>query len=977
MLAAVASGHQNNDPMKKQLRLFTLSTTLLLSVLLKAQPTDLFISEYVEGSSFNKALELYNGTSAAVDLGAGQYVLEVYFNGASSSTSLALTGTINPGSAFVLAHPSATLGVTPNVTTTVVNFNGNDAVVLRKASTILDVIGQVGFNPGTQWGSNDTSTLDRTLRRKIAICQGDPTSSNVFYSSLEWDGFPQNTFGDLGMHTVSCGPPPGGLSILPASLSFTTIANIASQAQSYAVTGNSLTAPVTITATALFELSFSSGGPFTNTLSIPTISVNPGTVNVFVRYNPTASGTNTGLALHSSTPFGATLTLSGLATTLTPIGQIQGTGNASSYTNQVVATSGVVVGDFQGANELGGFFIQDPTGDGNPSTSEGLFVSNTSNAVNIGDLVTITGTVEEYFNRTQLKSVTALAVQSTGNTVTPTPVSLPVSSLNDFEKLEGMCVSFSQTLTVSEVYALARYGEVALSANGRLYNPTNFVDPNDAPATGTNSSGNSNVAAVTAQQNLNDLSRILLDDKSNVQNPPTVPYVDAVHSTLRCGSTLSSLQGIMDFAFSVYRIQPVIAPNFNYAPRPAVPSVGIHNVKVASFNVLNYFNGNGTGGGFPTSRGASTAIEFTRQRNKIIEAIRQINADVLGLMEMENDGNGAQSAIADLVSGLNTVLGAGTYTFVEDPSTANGGTGTDEIKVALIYKPSVLSCVGLSKADNSSVHNRPPLAQTFALNSNAEKFSVVVNHFKSKGCSGATGNNADQGDGQSCFNDSRKQQAAALLTFISSIQTQANDNDLIAIGDFNAYEQEDPIDRLLAGGLVHLLDSNYSYVYMGQTGSLDHAFVSSSIANQVSGADKWHINCDEPVAKDYNQEFNPAYMYSADAFRSSDHDPVMIGMNLQTITTGILSNTSANVSLSVFPNPTEKELKVSFTSIENDTIALELIDEIGRSVYSQTSHVSRGKNNLSVTLPALNPGMYYLVLDSQGVKTTKKVMIVK
>lgn len=963
--------------MKKYLRPPAFLIALLFSTLLKAQPTDLFISEYVEGSSFNKALELFNGTSAAIDLGAGQYVLDVYFNGSSSSTSLALTGTINPGSAFVLAHPSATLGVTPNVTTTVVNFNGNDAVVLRKSTTVLDVIGQVGFNPGTQWGSNDTSTLDRTLRRKITICQGDPTTSNLFYTSQEWDGFPQNTFSDLGTHTVSCGPPPGGLSILPTSLSFTTIANIPSQAQSYAVTGNSLTAPVTITAPSFFELSFSSGGPFSTTLSIPTISVNPGTVNVFVRYNPTASGTNTGIAVHNSSPFGATLTLSGLATTLTTIGQIQGTGSASAYTNQVVATTGVVVGDFQGANELGGFFIQDPIGDGNPATSEGIFISNTSYPVNIGDLVTVSGTVEEYFNRTQLKSLTALAIQSTGNTVTPTAVTLPVSALSDFEKLEGMRVSFSQTLTVSEVYTLARYGEVTLSANGRLYNPTNFVDPNDAPASGTNSSGSSNVSAVTAQQNLNDLSRILLDDKSNVQNPPTVPYVDPVNNTLRCGSTLNSLQGVMDFAFSVYRIQPVIAPNFNYAPRPAVPSVGTHNVKVASFNVLNYFNGDGAGGGFPTSRGASTAIEFTRQRNKIIEAIRQINADVLGLMEMENDGNGSQSAIADLVSGLNSVIGAGTYTFVEDPSTANGGTGSDEIKVALIYKPSVLSCVGLSKADNSSVHNRPPLAQTFALNSNTEKFSVIVNHFKSKGCTNATGNNTDQGDGQSCYNDSRKLQATALLTFINSIQTQAGDNDLIAIGDFNAYEQEDPIDKLLSGGLTHLLDSNYSYVYMGQTGSLDHAFVTSSLANQVSGADKWHINCDEPVAKDYNQEFNPAYMYSADAFRSSDHDPVMIGLNLQTITTGLLSNRSTNMNLSVFPNPTDKEIKISFTSVGNDIVGLEFIDEIGRSVYSQSATVKNGENTLSVTLPILNPGMYYLVLDSQGVKTTKKVMIVK
>ncbi len=888
--------------MKQLSRIFRFSFIFALAILVSptiAQPTDLFISEYIEGSSNNKALELYNGTSTSIDLGAGQYVVELYFNGNSTpSSTIVLTGTITSGSTYVIGHSSAVLGFTPNLSTSSLSFNGDDAIVLKKggsSGTILDVIGQVGYDPGTQWGSNDTATADRTIRRKVSICQGDITISNAFYVSAEWDGYPINTFTGLGSHSVSCGSSSlsPGLTVSTVSLNFVSIANTPSAPQPYFITGTSLTSAVTITAPALFELSLSSGGPFTPSLSIPQNSFSTSPATVYARYFPLASGTTSGSALHTSGSYTANIYLAGSAVSVSSISVIQGSLSASSFTNQLIATEGVVTGDFQANNELGGFYIQDPVGDGNASTSEGIFVSNTSFAVNPGDFVRVIGVVEEYFDRTQIKAVSSVSILSTGNSISPVSFSLPVLNTNEFEKLEGMRVQFSQTLTVSEVYTLARYGELLLSSNGRLMQPTNFIDPNDLIASGTSTAGTGNVSAVIAQQNLNNLNQITLDDKSNVQNPSTVPYLDPMNNTLRCGSSIANLDGVMDYAFSLYRIQPIIAPAFTYAARPSVPSVGITNVKVASFNVLNYFNGDGLGGGFPTSRGASTSVEFSRQRNKIIAAISQLNADIVGLMEMENDGNTAQSAIQDLVNGLNTSMGANTYTFVPDPTSGNGGTGTDEIKVALIYKPSVVTCTGSSIADNSVVHNRPPLAQTFIVNNNQEKFSVLVNHFKSKGCTGASGLNADQLDGQGCYNDSRKQQALALLSFIASVKTQSGDNDVLAIGDFNAYEQEDPIDVLVAGGLVHLLNNTYSYVFDGQSGSLDHAFGSISLAAQVKGADKWHINSDEPVAKDYNQEFNPPYLYSADPFRSSDHDPVLIGLDIEPAVSLTVSTTSS------------------------------------------------------------------------------------
>lgn len=973
---------------KKLSYLVCLTLFVMANPSLRAQPTDLFISEYVEGSSFNKALEIYNGTGASVDLGTGQYVLEVYFNGSTSSTSLALTGIIPTGSVYILAHPSATLGVVPDVTTTVINFNGNDAIVLKKggsSGTVLDVIGQVGVNPGTQWGANDTSTLDRTLRRKVTICQGDITTSNAFYTEPEWDGYAQNTFGGLGSHSTTCGTvtPVQGLSLAPGSLSFTTLANVPSAPQSYALTGNSLTAGATINAPTFFELALATSGPFQSSLTIPLTSFSAA-VTLYVRYNPTLVGTNSGTVTNTSTTYSANLSVSGVAIGMTSISQIQGSGAASSFSNQQVITQGVVTADFQGTNQMGGFFIQDAVGDSNPLTSEGIFVYNTSFAVNVGDLVTLSGTVEEYFNKTQIKSLTSLSIQSSGNSIAPVNVTLPFTTMTEAEKWEGMRVQFTQTLTVTEVYTLARYGEVSLSANGRLFTPTNFVDPNDAVASGTTSTGSSNVAAVLAQQDLNNRSRILLDDHSSVQNPPVVPYVDPLNATLRCGSKLSALDGVMDYDFGVYRIQPVVAPSFSYEPRPVVPSMAGTNLVIASFNVLNYFNGNGNGGGFPTTRGADTQQEFTRQRTKIIAAITQMSADVVGLMEMENDGNGPQSAIQDLVNGLNTSIGLPTYTFVVDPTSANGGTGTDEIKVALIYKQAVVTPTGLAVADIASVHNRPPLAQTFVLNANpVEKFSVVVNHFKSKGCSGATGNNVDQNDGQSCFNESRKNQAAALLTFVNTIKTQSGDNDLIALGDFNSYGEEDPIDMLIAGGFTPILQNSYSYVFNGQSGALDHALLTPSFYSQLVQAAEWQINCDEPLAKDYNQEFNPAYMYDAGPFRSSDHDPVLIGFNLtttptNTLTTGIATLVATHSNFKVVPNPASQgRVTLSVLNSASQDAQIEVIDQMGRVCLLQTSALKEGANELEIIFPELKEGLYYLRVKTNSGTGVQKLVIIK
>jgi predicted extracellular nuclease len=172
-----------------------------------AQATELFFSEYVEGSGFNKALEIYNGTGAAIDLGAGDYRVEIYFNGSSSAgQTILLAGVLADGDVFVVAIPNADPAILAqtDLSDGGVLFNGNDAVVLKRGAVVLDAFGQVGFDPGAQWGSGDTGTQDGTLRRKSEICAGDDDATDPFDPSSEWDGFARDTFDGLGSHTASC-----------------------------------------------------------------------------------------------------------------------------------------------------------------------------------------------------------------------------------------------------------------------------------------------------------------------------------------------------------------------------------------------------------------------------------------------------------------------------------------------------------------------------------------------------------------------------------------------------------------------------------------------------------------------------------------------------------------------------------------------------------------------------------------------------
>ncbi|HXF41932.1 MAG TPA: ExeM/NucH family extracellular endonuclease [Blastocatellia bacterium] len=571
----------------------------------------------------------------------------------------------------------------------------------------------------------------------------------------------------------------------------------------------------------------------------------------------------------------------------TLIHNIQGSGATSPMAGSIVEIEGIVVGDYQAAGQFSGFFIQeeDSDADADPATSEGIFVFHASTPVSVGDKVRAKGTVFEFgtagFTLTELTSVSTVTVCSTGNSMpTSTTVTLPVASLTDWERYEGMLINITQDLTVTDNFTLGRFGEVGLSVDGRCLNPTNITTPG---------------AAAIAQQDLNDRRRILLDDANNNQNIDPTLYPTgglSAFNTLRVGYKVSGgLTGVLDQRFGVYRVQPVGPISFTADnPRPAAPDSVGGTLKVAGLNVLNYFNGNGLGGGFPTSRGAESPAEFTRQRDKIISVITTINPDIAGMSEIENDAT-PNSAIEDLVAGLNAATAPGTYTFIN-----TGVVGTDEIRVAIIYKPATVSPVGAYAILNSTVDplfidtkNRPALAQTFSQISTGAKFTVVVNHLKSKGSDCNDVGDPDTGDGQGNCNLTRAKAATALVNWLGTDPTGSGDPDFLLIGDYNSYAKEDPISNIKLGGYTDLINAfvgpeAYSYQFDGQSGYLDHALASSSLSSQVTGATEFHVNADEPIVLDYNFNFKTANQfitfYDPGAFRASDHDPVVVGLIL-------------------------------------------------------------------------------------------------
>jgi predicted extracellular nuclease len=882
----------------------------------RAAPTELFFSEYIEGSSNNKALEIFNGTGASINLAADVYNVQMYFNGnVSAGLTINLTGSVADGDVFVVAQSDASSVILAQADQT--NgagwFNGDDAVVLRKGTTVIDSIGQIGFDPGSQWGADLTSTADNTLRRKDAIEAGDPNGADAFDPSVEWDGFASDTFNGLGVH-------PGLVPDDAPSVLSTVPANGAVDVASSSNISITFSEPVNASA-ASFSISCPPGGtaqPFALTGGPTTYTLDPssdlpasGSCGVVVIASQVtdvdANDPPDNMLGSVSFSFAMGTPADPCEDPFTSIPQIQGVDDIADVTG-VVTTEGVVVSDDEGPSPaLRGFYLQDPVGDGDAATSDGIFVFNgNDNEVALGDSLRVTGTASEFQGQTQISASTI--VDCGDASVEPIDVTFPVATMTTLEQFEGMLVRLPQTMYVTEHFQLGRFGQVLLSSGDRLKNPTAIVDPG-APA--------------IAYQAANNLNKILVDDSSQAQNPDPILFARggqplSASNTLRGGDTATGIVGVMTYTWggnnaspNAYRVRPLNALNggvafvaVNERPGPTVEVDG--TARVVGMNLLNYFNTFdglpdtvdnctfGVGGAPADCRGADTQEEFDRQWPKTVAAIVGMDADVIGVNEIENDGYGANSAIAHLVDRLNDATDPGTYAFIDvDAETGQtNAAGTDAIKVGFIYRVATVAPVGDTAVLNTDAfvnggdpapRSRPSLAQTFETVDGA-RFIVDVNHLKSKGSACAA---PDAGDGQGNCNQVRTNAAIELAAWLATDPTGTGDDDILIVGDLNSYAMEDPVRTLEDAGFTNLVaafvEDPYSYVFDGQWGYLDYALGSSSAVAQVADIVEWHIDSDEPSVLDYNLNFKTpnlqTTLYAPDRFRVSDHDPIVVGLD--------------------------------------------------------------------------------------------------
>jgi len=570
------------------------------------------------------------------------------------------------------------------------------------------------------------------------------------------------------------------------------------------------------------------------------------------------------------------------------IHDIQGVTAASPLVSSTRTVEGIVVGDFQGAARLSGFFVQEEPAhiDADPSTSEALFVAEgPSSALDVaaGDLVRVTGVVAEVDGLTALAEVTSLKACSSMGLPSPVDVTLPSPTTGTWEQYEGMLVTIPSPLTVSGTAGLAALGQVRLVQGDR---PWHFTELNDPDTVG-----------FAAFQQEVALRTITLDDGSLLEHPDPIVYPDpglsALH-TLRVGDTLpAGLTGVVDEDVDGYRIQTLGPVAFTPAnPRPATsPAFSSANVRVAGVNLGNYFNGDGNGD-FSGSLGANTAAEFTRQRDKLIAALSALDAGILGVTRIENDPYGPASALADLVGGLNSLPAGVTYAAI-DPG-AGVTWGGAAATVGIIYRPDRVIPIGTPQKPTTGAFAEPllagyvPMAQTFEEITWGERFTVVVYDLPARDDCPADGLDADQGDGQGCWNALRTQAATALLAWLDDDPTGSRDPDFLWIGDANAFAREDPIAAIVSGSYTDLISpaagSAYTVVWDGLSGASDRAFASAALLPQVTGAEPWHNNADEPAALDYNEEGKTTpqltSLYDPGPYRAASHDPILVGLSL-------------------------------------------------------------------------------------------------
>lgn len=581
------------------------------------------------------------------------------------------------------------------------------------------------------------------------------------------------------------------------------------------------------------------------------------------------------------------------------IAEVQGTGAATPLAGQTVTVEGIVTAYYASPSNYRGLYLQAAdASEGPEGASDGIFVFfNAANpAVSIGDRIQVTGQPGEFQGQTQISATTAAAYTVVEEDAgLPEPTALPDTLLgDDRERLEGMLVQPAGDYVLTSTHELYNFGSLWLSAGKAAVTPTEAAD-----------AGSPEAAAIAAD---NAARRLLIDDGYSIRVDSAAhvgeqPYLTK-GTVVRGGDTLvpPARPMVLGYGFNQWRLQPQVPltdasdaaykPVFESTnPRPdAAPAVG-GDVRFGSFNVFNYFTT--LRADDPDARGALNAAQFAIQKSKIVAAINGLGADIVALQEVQNSveyGDPVDTALADLVAGLNAEAGAGTWDYVPTPDALATAGSQDVITTAIIYKPAAATPVGDSFADTDGVWDiaRKPVAQTFDVGHRT--VTVIANHLKSKSPPEDAG--PEPADGQGFFNAERVAEAERLVDWIGDISADdAKGPDVILLGDFNAYGQEDPAEVLTAAGLTDLVveqaEGQYTYTFNGALGSLDHAFVTPSMASAVTGVGVWGINQAEWGDRGY--AFGAAE--AGTPFRSSDHDPIVVGFDtaLVPVTIDLLS----------------------------------------------------------------------------------------
>ena len=508
------------------------------------------------------------------------------------------------------------------------------------------------------------------------------------------------------------------------------------------------------------------------------------------------------------------------------ISEVQGSAAASPLIGQHVELTGVVSATPASVASRPGFFLQAQ------AAASGIFIADDGPLPVAGERLHVVGTVAE------LSGVTALdeleLVQPCGR-ASLEPSERELGSAADAERWEGSWLHSRQTWTLLDTSELWSRGRVGVSAQGRAYAASHPLGAgvelwtleglSAAALAGRDDGGGSERLRLGAQSN--ELTAVLLSS-----SPPTLLATQPVQ----------------------FRASP---------PAGLVPRAGA--LRVAALNLDNYFLD-------PGSRGAASAPELARQRAKLVAALRQLDADILALSELENSpagaGTPAVDSATDLLGALNAQLPAELSYAWSDAGSAPDGV----IRSALAYRPGRVEPRGSAWFAAAPALTRAPLLQSFA--AAGRELTVAALHLKSKLCD----REAQIVGPEGCGAETRRAEARALAALVAQLHADARE--VLLIGDFNSDSREAPALELQRAGLSDLFASlapwdRYSYVFDGRATQLDQALASPALAAALVRAQIWHIDADEPAQLDYHLD-NPPELYRPDARRCSDHDPILV-----------------------------------------------------------------------------------------------------